>query len=40
MVMTFDKYHVESLVKCHKLSYLLKGEHWEHDILAKKVFYD
>tara|TARA_Y100000287_G_scaffold183744_1_gene183372 strand:- start:376 stop:957 length:582 start_codon:yes stop_codon:yes gene_type:complete len=33
-------HHVESLVKCHKLSYLLKGEHWEHEFSAKKVFYD
>jgi len=33
-------HHYDSLIKKHKLSYLLKGEHWEHEFSAKKVFYD
>ena len=37
----FDRgHHYENLIKKHKLSYILKGEHWEHEFSAKKVFYD
>ena len=37
----FDTGHyTENLIKNHKLSYILKDEHWENQFKAKKVFYD
>ena len=33
-------HHAENLIKNHKLSYILKDEHWENQFKAKKVFYD